>query len=308
MEAGTAWILGRVIEVVSERRYRDYIATNILEPVGMDDSFVADGEVHESIATGHTPWFGGKRTISPGPTDLLTAPQGGILATGHDLGLYMIMMMNGEDDVLSVEGKELMLRGADAASPWYGFGWYLDSDDGSAWHGGTSPGVETLLVMVPGEQRGAVALANAGSGLGFGETGALLNGLTSHGVGLEYSSGPSWPRKALFVSLALLPIFYVLSMAWAWRFRTAIRAKSGVGGLFSWWFPLLATAASAWVFVWLVPRLFGAPLGTIREFSPDFHLILVASAVTGIVWAVFRLGVVYGDRSGRSPACPHGWR
>lgn len=33
-----------------------------------------------------------------------------------------------------------------------------------------------------------------------------------------------------FISLALLPIIYQLSMVWAWRLREEIRAKSGVFG------------------------------------------------------------------------------
>ena len=61
-------ILGRLIEVVSGREYQAYVAANILEPVGMEHSFVADGEMHESMATGHRPWFCTKRPRPPRPT------------------------------------------------------------------------------------------------------------------------------------------------------------------------------------------------------------------------------------------------
>ncbi|MFZ0014471.1 MAG: serine hydrolase domain-containing protein, partial [Acidimicrobiia bacterium] len=44
-------ILGRLIEVVSGQEYQAYVTANILEPVGMEHSFVADGEIHESMAT-----------------------------------------------------------------------------------------------------------------------------------------------------------------------------------------------------------------------------------------------------------------
>ena len=62
-------VLGRLIEVVSGTDYQDYVTTRILEPVGMANSFVADGEVHESMATGHRPWFGGKRPLAENSTD-----------------------------------------------------------------------------------------------------------------------------------------------------------------------------------------------------------------------------------------------
>ena len=42
----------------------------------------------------------------------------------------------------------------------------------------------------------------------------------------------------------------------------------------------------------------GAPLGTIRLFQPDFGLALIATAVSGVLWAVFRLGVAYTGKSG----------
>ena len=95
----------------------------------------------------------------------------------------------------------------------------------------------------------------------------------------------------------LLPIIYLLSMIWAWFHRDEIRAKSGISGRFSLWFPLLTTLVAAWVILWLVPRLIGAPLGTIRLFQPDFGLALVATAVSGVLWAVFRLGVAYTGKS-----------
>ncbi len=69
-------ILGRLIEVVSGQEYQAYVTANILEPVGMEHSFVADGEVHESMATGHTSWFATKRPLPDNPTDRGTAPAG----------------------------------------------------------------------------------------------------------------------------------------------------------------------------------------------------------------------------------------
>ncbi len=292
-------ILGRVVEVVSGQEYQAYVAENILEPIGMDHSFVADGEVHESMAAGHKPWFGTKRPLSENRTHRGTAPQGGIVASASDLGRYLLMMMNGRDDVLSAEGKALMMRPASAASPFYGLGWFVDSGNGTVWHSGTSPGFETLATMVPSEKRGVVVLVNGGSGIGFRETAQLRNGITARALGLDYDGeGSRLPQKALFISLVLLPFVYLFSMVWAWRRRIEIRAKSGAFGLFSLWFPLLTTIAAAWVILYLVPHLFGTPLGNLRLFQPDLAVALIATAVTGVLWAIFRLGVAYTDRSG----------
>jgi CubicO group peptidase (beta-lactamase class C family) len=291
-------ILGRLVEVVSGQSYQTYVTDHILEPVGMEHSFVADGEAHEAMATGHTPWFGSKRPVLDSPPGRGMAPAGGIVSSAGDLALYLQMMMNGKDDVVTAEDKSRMMRPAGAVSPSYGFGWFLAPDRSMVWHDGATPGFETLATMLPDEQSGVVVLVNAGSGLGFGETTELRNGITARALGLDYGGeGSPWPRQVLFLGVVLLPIVYLLSMIWAWRHRRLIRAKSGFSGLFSLWFPLLTTTVAAWVMLGLVPRLFGAPLSTIRLFQPDFGLGLIAAAVGGVAWAVFRLAIAYSGRS-----------
>ena len=292
-------ILGRLIEVVSGQEFQAYVTSNILEPVGMEHSFVADGRVHDSMATGHTSWFATKRALAETPTDRATAPQGGIIATAGDLARYMQMMMNGQDDVLSAAGKALMMRPASAASPSYGLGWYVDTGNGSVWHTGASPGFESLAWMIPAQKKGAVALVNGVGGVGFAETTELRTGIAARGLGIDYAGeGSRLPQKALLIGLVLLPIVYLFSMIWAWRHRAAIRAKSGIAGRFSLWFPLLTTLLAAWVILGLVPRLSGSPLANLNQFQPDFVMVLIATAVAGVLWAVFRLGVAYTGRSG----------
>ncbi|CAN5156647.1 N/A [soil metagenome] len=298
-------ILGRLIEVVSGQDYQSYVTSNILEPVGMEHSFVADGEIHESMATGHLPWFGTKLPLADGPTDRATAPQGGIISSANDVARYLQVMMNGENDVLSAEGKAQMMRPASDASPGYGLGWYVESDSGVIWHSGASPGVETLAIMIPAEKRAVIVLVNGGGGMGFGETDQLRIGLTDLALGLGYyDDGSKWTRQALFIGLVALPIFYLISMVWAWVRRTRIRAKlrAGVPGLVSLWFPLLATGVAAWVLLGLVPVLNGTPIDHWVLFQPDVVVAFVASAAGGVIWAVFRLLVAYTARSGTGSA------
>ena len=291
-------ILGRLIEVVSGQTFQSYIETNIMEPVGMKHSFVADGEIHDAMASGHRPWFGSKRPLAANYTDLGTAPQGGIIASASDLARYLLMMMNGKDDVLSAKGKAAMMRPASDASPFYGFGWFVDTGKGTVSHTGNSPGYESIATMVPEEKKGVVVLVNAGGGLGFGETAQLRGGIAARALGLDYDGeGSRLSLKALFITLALLPVVFLLSMIWAWFHRCEIRAKSGVGGLFSLWFPLLTTIGSAWFVFSLMPSLEGASFGTLNLFQPDLGLTLIAIPVTGVVWAVFRLGVAYSGKS-----------
>jgi hypothetical protein len=59
------------------------------------------------------------------------------------------------------------------------------------------------------------------------------------------------------------------------------------------------TIALAWTSVYLIPGLFGVSLSTICLYQPDFVVLLVATATTGVLWAVCRLGVFYGGRLSR---------
>ena len=91
-----------------------------------------------------------------------------------------------------------------------------------------------------------VVLVNAGSGMGFGETADLLSGTATLGLGQAYESagGLIW-RQALFVPLVILPFIFVAGIIASVWLRSGLRAKSGLTGLFSLWFPLLAITVMA---------------------------------------------------------------
>ncbi|WP_370337954.1 serine hydrolase domain-containing protein [Parvularcula marina] len=304
-EPGTRWqysnanylILGALIEEISGEDYASFVNAEILAPIGMAHSFVADGQLHEEMAVGHTPWFGMKRAVKDNRPQKVTAPAGGIVATAPDLALYLAVMLNGQDDIISAESKTSMLSPASDASPFYGFGWYLDTERQIAYHAGISPGVETLAALYPAERKGSVALVNSGSGFGFASTLHLREGITAIGLGLDPGTAAAeWGPKSLYLIFALLPVFFVLSLLWAATHRDGLRAKSGAAGAFSLWFPLLMTIGVAVMAVYMIPQFFGVPLRTLQIYQPDFVLMLIATAVTGVFWAVCRLGLYYLGR------------
>lgn len=290
------YVLGALIEGLSGQDFASYIEAEILEPIGMEHSFVADGESYDRIARGHTPWFGMKRAVKTTKTHRVSAPVGGIIASASDLARYLTVMMNGEDDIISAKHKAEMMKPASPASPFYGFGWYINPDKGSVSHTGLTPGIETLAIMVPAEQTGVVVFVNSGSGMGFGESAELFNGIGARALDLDATNsgdGGRWSRKSLFLLFALLPLLFIIGTGQSWIRRRALRAKSGLSGMFSLWFPLLITLVLAWTSVYLIPRLFGVSIETLWLFSPDLALTLVVTAVTSVLWAVFRLTVFY---------------
>lgn len=298
-------VLGGVVEAVSGMAYDRYIQTRILDPIGMGNSWVAGGdrvggEAGGGVAVGHVPWFGAKRPVKGGGTSSRAiAPAGGIVASANDLALYLGVLLNGADDIINTEHKALMMRPANAQAPFYGLGWALNPGAGTVYHTGTSPGSETLAMMVPAQGKGVVVLVNAGSGMGFGETGNLRTVVSAQALGLAYArDGSAWGRQALFAMFVALPGLFCAGLVQVCLARAGLRAKSGLSGGVSLWFPLVMMVVLAWVCVGLIPGLFGVSLGGLAVFSPDFSLCLLATAVTGVVWAVFRLCIYYGGAIG----------
>lgn len=292
-------LLGAVIEAASGLKYDQYIEAMLLEPIGMKNSFVSDGGIYDQIAIGHKPWFGRKRPTKDHQTKTsrASAPGGGIIASANDLSLFLAMLLNGEDDVISAENKKLMMTPASAQASFYGLGWMLNPQNGTVYHTGTNPGFETIAIMVPSERKAVIVLVNAGSGMGFGETRNLINGVSARALGWDFVRDQSaWGRKSLFLTFALLPVLFGVGAIQVWFQRQGLRAKSGALGMFSLWFPLLMTLALAWISISLIPNLFGVSLSSLAVFSPDLSISLLATGLAGVVWAVFRLWVYYGSR------------
>ncbi|MCK0127096.1 serine hydrolase domain-containing protein [Erythrobacter sp. F6033] len=287
-------VLGAVIEAVSGQDYASYIEANILRPLGMDSSFVSDGRIPGKIAIPHRPWFGGKRAYDMGRTTPVGAPAGGIFASANDLALYLAMMLDGEDNIITAASKSQMLQPASDASPFYGLGWFIDVEARTASHSGLVPGTETLATLVPADGKGVVVLVNANGGIGFGENFELRNGITARALNLDYSGEGSrfWPQFT-YLMMVSLPIIFALSAGWAWLRREQLRAKSGALGMFSLWFPLIATSAMAFALIVVVPQMFGGSIGTMLLFQPDFGWAMVAAAVAGPIWAIVRLTLAY---------------
>lgn len=194
---------------------------------GLAYAVVTDGNITSAGARGVVE-VGGDEEVTP-DTPFLT---GSISKSFTALSVMQLVEAGRVDLDAAVHGyldgftSNRAVRPASAASPFYGLGWFVDSNDGTVWHSGSSPGFETLATMRPSENRAVVVLVNPGSGVGFGETTQLRNAITARALGLAYDGeGSRLSQKALFIALVLLPGVHTLSMVWAWRHRADLRAK-----------------------------------------------------------------------------------
>ena len=287
-------ILGRLIEEVSGQDYAGYVEENILRPAGMADSYVIGGSASGRLAVGHRPWFGGRRAISDDLTGRGSGPQGGVVASARDMATYMALMMNGEDDILSADGKTLMMQPANNISPNYGFGWELNEERGLVFHTGSNPGYEALVTMIPAQRQGAAVLLNANSGTGFGETRNLRFGVSAMLLGLDHQNQPpSNFDRATFLIFMILPVLFVIGIVWAWLKRESIRTKRGWRGYAGIWARVVIGVTIAGAAIFMVPRVVGAPLSAIRVFQPDIALGIMVTAALSLIWAFTRMAIRY---------------
>ncbi|MEL6540660.1 MAG: serine hydrolase domain-containing protein [Pseudomonadota bacterium] len=310
---GTVWdysnanyaLAGRLIEVMSGQSYSDYMNTRVFQPAGMVNTFTYTRFDDPRISAAHEPWLISRRIIAQQKFGQGSVPQGGIVSTAGDLALYLALMMNGEDDLISAQSKAMMMTPASKASPEYGLGWFIEREDGYTLvtHEGVSPGHEALVAMLPVDKKGAAILVNSGSGTGFGETGHLRRGFVARALGLDYDeSGSGWGRKGVYLFFMIAPILFLIAMVWAVVKRDTIRAKTGLMRHVSLWLPVVTTGALAIVAFVIIPNAAGAPLNAVRVFQPDFGLGLITTGLTGIVWAVLRLILAYSGQSGKTAA------
>ena len=256
---------------------------------------MAVGAPPPGLATGHSPWFGGVRTNGLGERTAINAPAGGIVSSANDMGRYLSMWMNGEDDLVSAKTKAMMLSSSGPASPGYGLGWSIDQADGTPYHTGLVPGAETLALFDPAKGKAVIVMVNANSGLGFADTWYLIGGVGARAMGQPHSDdGSRWGPQFIYLSVILAPVLFLILAFVSWRGRASLRAKRGsMAGQFSLWFPLAAMAALAVFLILILPQMFGGTLATLQLYQPDFALGLLAAAILGSAWAALRLALAY---------------
>ncbi len=117
-EPGSKWsycnsgidTLGRIVEVVSEQRFEDFMAKRIFDPLGMKDSTFQPTKEQTKRTAGLYDSKNGKLTLAP--DDLLgqveksrhPVPAGGLYSTGADVARFYRMMLNKG----TLDGKKIL--------------------------------------------------------------------------------------------------------------------------------------------------------------------------------------------------------
>jgi CubicO group peptidase (beta-lactamase class C family) len=163
-------VLGLLIEQVTGKRFGDYVADSVFEPLGMINAHSDLAEARaDGLTDAHRFWFGVARSSEPlWRPDL--APAGWLIASANDVGRFAAANLNGGTldghRILSPDGIEQLHAGVVAAGRGaYGMGWF-DGRLGAARtvsHSGSTTDMASVVYLAPEHRMGIVVLFNGQS-------------------------------------------------------------------------------------------------------------------------------------------------
>jgi CubicO group peptidase (beta-lactamase class C family) len=138
-------LLGRVIEKITKRSYRDYVQSGILSRCAISDMKIA-GNAFRQRAKGEVTYYGQGGENPYGMNVSRMDSHGGWIASASDL-VKFATRVDGFESTESILKPETIAKmtSASAANAHYARGWQVNTL-GNWWHNGSLPGTSAILV------------------------------------------------------------------------------------------------------------------------------------------------------------------
>ena len=300
------WVLGRLLEVVTDTAYAVYVQRHIFAPLGMTRSYTNEEDAkRQGLAQGYRIWFGYPHAQTL-PYYWRELAVGYLISGVDDMGRYLAAQMNGGAPVLSPATLRAM-QTPPRGFP-YAMGWLADKVDGVPllWHTGAVGNYHGDMLIVPSAHWGVVWLANINNFALEDQLSDAMKRLPALLLGYE----PSAPAGLGFRRTYALIVLACLMFA-AWRlaqliglrhWRAALRAgrASGMGV----WEKSPRHPAGALIDPGVslgvlagVPLLVGAPVSTLTWFVPDLTSWLLVNAFASALILAARLALALAPYS-----------
>lgn len=290
-------LAARLVEVVSQQPFGDYLREKVLDPLAMNDSTSIDttpDDLPEGVREGHTYLYG--KSVAATEPERFVSGSDGVITTADDMAKWLIMQNN---EGIATDGERLatpaiidLMRSTPNDQP-YGLGW--DRDQKGRWgHSGVWFTYTAYQMLLP-SGHGIAIMSNSGLGLGNESPYLLADGLAAI---LEGKEPQQIAATRLYIDLVLAALtlisigigVYTVGRAGTWA-ATAVRRP--------WW--MIALRLAAWFVPLLLlialPRLLGSWIGGGRDltheqlllYSPALMIWIGAATTIGVVVAAARL-------------------
>ncbi len=163
-------VLGLIIEKVTGETYEEYIQSNILKPMGLNNTHLfKDENVNEYMAKGYKIGYF-KPCVYDAPTYRGNKPAGYIISNAEDMAEWLKIQLGTstnsifDETMISDSHKpnrriEPLSDGSSYASGWYVY----QKGGGEISHGGNNPNYSSFLIFRPEEKIGVAVLGNSNS-------------------------------------------------------------------------------------------------------------------------------------------------
>ncbi len=285
-------LLGKIIEVVSELSYEDYISERIFEPLSMSKSAATYEKAKDNgLIDTYENWFGSNIKTAPKfpkSNDAWISTSAGYLSSSTaDLGKYLQMYLRGGQSIISSDSINKMFYEnveVQANIPYkYGMGWTLTNEplkQPALRHSGlVETGMATIYILPESEIGIAIAVNTNDYFVGkdlmdridwsviLMLTGDKPNQITAN----EYVTRHFLYDLAYFVVFAISILPLCLIIMYKKRLTTGkLRVKISI---------LILLHLILPIFILLIPQMFFAtPLWVVSAFVPDMFTTIVVSS------------------------------
>lgn len=285
-------LLGKIIEVVSELSYEDYISERIFEPLSMSKSAATYEKAKDNgLIDTYENWFGSNIKTAPKfpkSNDAWISTSAGYLSSSTaDLGKYLQMYLRGGQSIISSDSINKMFYEnveVQANIPYkYGMGWTLTNEplkQPALRHSGlVETGMATIYILPESEIGIAIAVNTNDYFVGkdlmdridwsviLMLTGDKPNQITAN----EYVTRHFLYDLAYFVVFAISILPLCLIIMYKKRLTTGkLRVKISI---------LILLHLILPIFILLIPQMFFAtPLWVVSAFVPDMFTTIVISS------------------------------
>ncbi|MFW5437989.1 serine hydrolase domain-containing protein [Paenibacillus apiarius] len=285
-------VLGLVIENVTKQSFEAYMKQQILEPIGMKDSFA--GLQHNppsEMATGYRLGFMKPRAYTP-PVYRGNTPAGYIISSANDIAKWMNTQLGyGTFDKKLIQDSHVPDQSVAPLGDnnYYASGWIVAGQDGNViLHAGANPTFSSFIRMQRNDQLGVAVMANMMSDAAAAITQGAMELWKGADVGAPYQIDrmqrlDKAASAIILIAGGLIALFLFLTgrvirkLARQQRSWTALLGRRLIGFAL-----LLIMSAAGIVMVLTLPRILlgGMPWAFIAVWSPPTIMLAIYSLIS----------------------------
>ena len=295
-------ILGLLVEKVSNMSYENYIKTNILDPLEMENTYLEKDAIKEKVPNGHISFFSFpiKKEEEFKKHSL---PSGFIVSTANDMANYLIFQQTGE-----YKGRKLIANSTlnEMHTPWnnndsgYAMGWNIGEkfDYKIIEHGGSLYSYSANMAILPEKNAGVILLINQNHFVyNIISNNQLVDNLLKILINpdIETNELSFIPLGIIFIVLALIAILtivkdiYQLLNLKKWKKKIEGKTK------FKIYFDIISDLLMPSSLIIIIPFIFDMIFNRKMTFLPAFYLMpgvvswLILSSILNIIKGIRKI-------------------